>query len=273
MSVYDLTTLANVKAWLGLPSPPGVSDAALAGLVTAASRAIYAALSRPSILPQAYVDTIDLESDRVHLANWPVGQITSVLLDGLVLPAAAPATAASSLGWLLRPGDLAPPGRPQALDIFGRWSRRRRQILVVSYSAGYAVYGESETAPSAAPYQTTAVAPFGPWASDLGVVYASSGFALQRVVGAPAQGQYAAAAGVYRFNAADAGAGVLMSYGFAPQDLVQAATELAAERFRAADHIGQSSKTLGGQETINYISSAISAPVMALISPYKRTAF
>jgi hypothetical protein len=273
MSNYDLTTLANVKAWLGLPSPPGVSDATLAGLVTAASRAIYAALSRPSILPQAYADTIDVESERVYLANWPVGQVTSVVLDGLVLPPAVPAGASPSLGWLLRPGDLAPPGRPQALDIFGRWRVGGRQNLVVSYHAGYAVYGESLTAPSTAPYQIAAAAPFGPWACDLGIVYGSSGLALQKVVGAPAQGQYALAAGVYRFNAADAGAGLTLSYGFVPQDLAQAATELAAERFRAADHIGLNSKSLGGQETINYIFSAISAPVMALIAPYKRTAF
>ena len=273
MSVYDLTTLANVKAWLGLPSPPGVSDATLARLVTAASRAIYAALSRPSILPQACVDTIDLETERVYLANWPVGQVTSVLLDGLVLPVAVPFGAPPALGWLLRPGDVAPPGRPQALDIFGRRNFGGRQNLVVAYQAGYAVYGESATAPSAAPYQITVAAPFGPWAGDLGVAYGSSGLGLQRVPGAPASGQYGVTAGVYRFNVADAGAGLSLSYGFVPQDLVQAATELAAERFRAADHIGLNSKSLGGQETINYVSSAISAPVMALIAPYKRTAF
>ena len=142
-----------------------------------------------------------------------------------------------------------------------------RQNLVVSYQAGYAVYGESATATSAAAYQIAAVAPFGPWAGDLGIVRASSGLALQKVVGAPAQGQYAVTAGLYRFNAADAGVGLTLSYGFVPQDLAQAATELAA------DHIGLNSRSLGGQETINYISSAISAPVMALIAPYKRMAF
>jgi len=270
MSAYDLTTTANVKAWLGLPSPPGASDATLSGLVTAASRAIYAALSRPSILPQTYADTIDLEGERVYLNNWPVAQVTSVLLDGLVVP---PVGALPSLGWLLQPGDFAPPGRPQALDIFGRRIQRRRQTLVVSYLAGYRVFQESAPVPSGASHQVAVQAPFGPWASDLGVSYASSGLALQPVSGAPAQGQYAVAGGVYRFNAADAGAALFVSYGFVPQDLVQAATELAAERFRAADHIGLSSKSLGGQETINYIAAAISAPVMALIAPYKRTAF
>ena len=43
-----------------------------------------------------------------------------------------------------------------------------------------------------------------------------------------------------------------LSYGFVPQDLAQAATELAAERFRASERVGLRSKSLGGQETISY---------------------
>ena len=44
-----------------------------------------------------------------------------------------------------------------------------------------------------------------------------------------------------------------------PQDVAQAALELAAERFRAAEHIGLRSKSVGGQETIAYDTSAIPA--------------
>jgi hypothetical protein len=51
MSPFDLTNLAALKAWLGLPPAPGPNDATLSALVTAASRSIYAALSRPSLLP------------------------------------------------------------------------------------------------------------------------------------------------------------------------------------------------------------------------------
>ena len=195
------------------------------------------------------------------------------MLDGLVLPPAIAGGAAPQLGWWLQPGDLAPPGRPQALTILGRQRARTRQQLVVTYRGGYAVDGESLSGPAAAPYQIAAATPFGLWAGDLGVSYSLSGVALQKVVGAPAMGQYAVAAGAYRFNAADANSALSLSYGFVPQDLVQAATELAAERFRAADHIGLNSKSLGGQETINYLTSAPSASIVALIAPYKRTAF
>jgi len=273
MSQFDLTTVANVKARLGLPSAPTPSDTMLASLVTAASRAICAALSRPSLLPRAVTDVIDVESDRVYLASWPVLTVTSVTLDGLALPPANTINSAPCLGYLLQPGDVAPPGRPQALDILGLRIWRRRQGLVVSYQAGYAVEGETWTLPSASPFQLTAAAPFGAWASDLGVVYASSGLALQAVTGAPAVGQYSVAAGVYRFSAADAGAALALSYGYVPQDLAQAAAELAAERFRSADRIGLRSKSLGGQETISYDLSGLSDAVLALIAPYKRTAF
>jgi hypothetical protein len=273
MSQFDLTTVANVKARLGLPAAPTPSDVMLASLVTAASRAIYAALSRPSLLPRNYKDVIDIESDRVYLKNWPVQQVTSVTLDSLALPPAASIGVEPTLGYLLQPADVAPPGRPQAIDIFGRRVTRRRQGLVVSYQAGYAIQGEVWTVPATAPYLLTAAAPFGAWASDLGIVYASSGLALQAVGGAPAVGQYSVSAGVYRFSAADAGAALALSYGYVPQDLAQAATELAAERFRSADRIGLRSKSLGGQETISYDLSGFSDAVLALIAPYKRTAF
>jgi hypothetical protein len=273
MSAYDLTTVGSVKAWLGLPTEPTPTDATVAALVTASSRAICASLSRPALLPRNCTDAIDLESDRAYLSNWPVQSVASVVLDGLVLPPLAGAGQAFALGFLLQPGELAPPGRPQAIDIFGRRHDRRRRSLLVSYTAGYAIEGETQTAPSAAPYTISAAAPFGAWACDLGVAYANSGVALQAVSGAPAVGQYSVSAGVYRFHPGDAGALLIFSYGFIPQDLAQAATELAAERFRAAERIGLRSKSLGGQETISYDLSGVSASVEALIAPYRRTAF
>ena len=106
----------------------------------------------------------------------------------------------------------------------------------------------------------------------MGVVYAASGGALTRVRSAPASGQYSVSHGAYVFSAGDAGAAVTIVYGYVPQDVAQAALELAAERFRAADRIGLRSKSLGGQETIAYDTSAISAPVLALLQPYRRVA-
>ena len=272
MSPYDLTTLASVKAWLGLPAAAGPNDATLAALVTAASRTIHAALSRPGLLPQTYTETLDLQGRRVYLRHWPVLQVNAALWRGILIPPDPNADPDASTGWVLQPGDAAPPGRPQALDLFGSFFRPGRQSLVVSYRAGYAVQGEAQTVAAASPYQLGASAPYGPWASDLGVVYAATGASLAPVSAAPGAGQYSVAGGVYAFSAADAGQAVTIGYGYVPQDLVQAATELTAERFRAAERIGLRSKSLGGQETISYDASAISAPILAMLQPYRRVA-
>jgi hypothetical protein len=272
MSPYDLTNLVALKSWLGLPSGAGPNDATLSALVTAASRLIYAAVSRPSLLPQSYTDVFDVETARVYLRQWPVVRVDSVTWRGITIPAAAAGDLEGGVGYALQPGDLAPPGRPQALDLFGLDLRRARQALVVSYSAGYGVQGEAQMIPASSPWQLNAFAPYGAWGGDLGVIYAGSGAPLTPVVGAPGSGQYSVGAGIYTFSAADSGAAVLISYGYAPQDVAQAALELAAERFRAAERIGLRSKSLGGQETIAYDVSAISAPILAMLQPYKRVA-
>jgi hypothetical protein len=103
-------------------------------------------------------------------------------------------------------------------------------------------------------------------------VYASTGAPLTPVAVAPGAGQYSVNGGSYSFSAADAGQAVSIAYGFAPQDVAQAALELAAERFRAAERIGLRSKSVGGQETISYDASAVSAPILAMLQPYKRVA-
>jgi hypothetical protein len=271
MSPFDLTNLAALKAWLGLPPAPGPNDATLTALVTAASRSIYAFLSRPSLLPSPYAETIDLETSRITLRHWPVLQVTSVTSRGIAVPLDENADLEASFGYALQPGDGVPPGRPQALDLFGHHYRPGRQSLVVSYSAGYAVENETQTVPAAAPRQLSAFSPYGPWASDLGVTYTSSGAPLAAVSAPPGAGQYAVSAGTYTFSAADAGQSVSLSYGYVPQDIAQAALELAAERFRAAERIGLRSKSIGGQETIAYDTSAMSAPIQAMLQPYKRT--
>jgi uncharacterized membrane protein len=272
MSPYDLTNLAALKAWLGLPSAAGPNDATLSALITAASRSVYAALSRPTLLPRSYSETFDLETHRVTLRQWPVLQVASVTWRGIVVPPDQNADLEASVGYALEPGDGVPPGRPQALDLFGRMYRPGWLSLVVTYSAGYAVQNELQTVPAAAPQQLTAFAPYGPWGSDFGVAYASTGAPLTPVAASPSLGQYSVSAGVYTFSAADAGQSISISYGYVPQDIAQAALELAAERFRAAERIGLKSKSIGGQETIAYDTSAVSAPILAMLQPYKRVA-
>lgn len=73
-------------------------------------------------------------------------------------------------------------------------------------------YQEAGTIPTT-PFTIT-VSNSATWATDLGVIFSSTGIALKRVASAPTTGQYSVAAGVYTFAAADTGKAVLISYGY-----------------------------------------------------------
>ena len=72
-------------------------------------------------------------------------------------------------------------------------------------------FSEVDLVAAASPYTATA-ANAATFVDDGGVVYASSGLPLTKVVSAPTSGQYAVAAGVYTFASADAGKNVLLTY-------------------------------------------------------------
>ncbi len=118
------------------------------------------------------------------------------------------------------------------------------------------------------PYNVTAVAPFGPWASDAGVSYAN-GAALAAVTASPSAGQYNVSNGVYTFSGADAGAAMLISYGFIPAAINNACIEWTAERYRYRTRIGQSSQTVAGQQTAAYSLKDIPDFIRASLDPYR----
>jgi hypothetical protein len=276
MAASDLATLADVKAWLSGSSGIGsTDDALLARLITDLSGAITAYLNRPALVPRACTERLDGNGrTRMFLLHYPVLLLSSLVIDDAAIPLAPlPAAGATrGRGYLLAPWNGLPPGRPQALDLFELAFCKGRQNVVVSYSAGYAVQGEAATVPAApGPYTITAAAPFGPWASDMGVVYAN-GTALTTVAGSPAAGQYNVAAGVYGFAAADAGAALLISYGFVPAAINNACIEWVAERYRYRTRIGQSAQTVQGQQTASYSLKDMPDFVRASIDPYRRVA-
>lgn len=249
-SPFDLTTLASVKAWLVISNSN--SDTLLGALITAASRWISATLARPSLLPQQFVERYDGRGNsRLYLRNWPVLRIDSLVIEDCAVID----------GYTLQPCDPAPPGRPQAIDLFERAFPRGRQNIAVTYQAGYAVMNEAATIPAVAPYECTVLAPYGAWASDLGVVDAATA--------APSAGQYSVAEGVYTFGAADAGKKIAISYGFVPQDLAEVCRELVGERYSSRQRIGEVSKALGGQETIRFSQKEMPDALSAMLAPYR----
>jgi hypothetical protein len=258
MAASDLAALGDVKTWLAGSSGIGSSDDALIGrLITDVSGAIAAYLGRPALTPHIYSERLDGKGKtRMFLRHYPALQVSALVIDNVALAqAVAPAAGASfSKGYLLEPWDGFPPGR---------------QNVVVTYNAGYAVESESQTVPATpGPYNVTAAAPFGPWASDQGVTY-SNGTPLVAVSGAPSAGQYNVSAGAYTFSAADACASLQVSYGFLPAAINNACIEWVAERYRYRGRIGQSAQTVQGQMTSAYSLKDMPDFVRASLDPYR----
>jgi hypothetical protein len=206
------------------------------------------------------------------LREFPVTAVSAVIVDNVAIAAAASpgVGAAAPRGFLLEPWDGVPPGRPQFLDLFGHCFERGRQNVVVTRTAGYLAAAEPQTIPGD-PYALTVDQPYGPWAADVGVTLAD-GTALTRVAGTPTVGQYQLPGdrpGIYQFAAADTGKAVLVSYTYVPSDVFQACTELVGERYAYKGRIGQTSKSLGGQETVSFSLKDMPDAMKLMLQPYR----
>jgi hypothetical protein len=261
----NLTSLPTAQAWLGISTPD--DNALLTRLIGSASRAIHSYLQRPTLFLHTYADVYDgAGRDRQVLRNWPVLAVASLTVGTQAIGAAA---AYGQAGYSLEPWDGYPPGRPQALNLQGYAFSCGHGNVAVTYTAGYVTRNEAHTVPTAAPFAVVATAPCGTWGADQGVTFAD-GTTLTPVAAAPATGQYSAAGGRYTFAAADAGKAVLVSYSFIPGDVEQACVEMVGERYRTRDRIGETSKTLGGQETLSFSTDSMNKYVRELLQPFKR---
>ncbi|WP_158810113.1 hypothetical protein [Beijerinckia sp. L45] len=267
-SPHDLTTLAALKTWLGVAS--GGDDDLLAGLITDISLAIAADLGR-SVTPTVYTETRDGSGERsIVLRQWPVTEILTFTIDDRPASfAATPAAYGSQVfAAILDIGDPGPPGCMQRLSLRSGVMPHGIQNVAITYRAGYEIAGENAVIPTTAPYLVTAAAPYGAWQSD-GAVMDVTGRPL--IAGpVPAAGLYTVANGVYTFAAVNAGTAVVLRYGYIPADLARACCEWAADRYAARQRIGQSAKTLGGQETTSFIVKAMPDVVSRLLQPYRR---
>lgn len=265
----DLTTLANVKAWLKINDAS--DDVILTRMISQRSRSILDYLQRPTLISQPYTDVSDgWDNTHQFLANWPVNSVTQVAVGSIIIPPAPIAigapTQASSYGWRLDPWDGASPGNPQAVELSGRRFGRGRLNISISYQAGYLVPAEVVTI-AAGTY--TAAQLLGPWSADNGVAYAN-GTVLTPVAAAPAVGQYVATGGVYTFNAADDGQSVVIAYSYTPGALEDACINWVAERYQYRGRIGERTRSLGSQTSASYDLSAVPAYIASDLAPYRK---
>ncbi len=269
MRAGDLTTLGNVKQWLGIEPSNTNSDDLLNRLIRSASAFVLNYVQRPSIGLMKFEDVYDGRGNAfMVLRQYPVHSILALSLMGSPVQAATGdgITSAFSNGFVLESADSTT--SQQRLSLFGKVFPRARQSVYVSYMAGYVVRNEPQVVGDT---NSPTFNVFGTWLSDVSVTLAD-GTPLTLVTGTPAPMQYQADDGLYTFNAAQAEDQVLVTYSYVPSDIEQAVWEMVGERFKAKDRIGYSSKTLGGQETVAFDTRSMTPYVRELLEPYKRVA-
>ena len=186
MAAGDLTTLDNVKAWLGLSSDGTTSDSLLSALITAASGFVTQHLGR-DLAPTSYTEVHDARGGRtLFLRQAPITGVQAVSFDGATLTEPGDAVGGAPGFWF----------SDRRLSLIG-YRFPERGLVVVTYTAGY------ETL---------------------------------------------------------------------PPSLVQAVNELVGEAFRRRERIGQSSKSLGGQETVTFSTTDMNATVKTALAGFMAVA-
>jgi hypothetical protein len=124
MATGDLISLAEVKAYLGGDLQSN-DDAVLSRLIAAASAFFVSACGRP-ILEQAFSESYDGKGNgRLYLRHTPVTAVSSLSIDGAVVPFAA------------KPGEPGWRLNGNVILLFGHWFNRGLTNVAVSYTAGY----------------------------------------------------------------------------------------------------------------------------------------
>lgn len=126
MAAGDLTTLDNVKGWLGLTNPSQTDDdALLSRLITAISQFVQNDCGRQFSL-QDYSEQRDgTGGRRLSLANYPISAVTCLSIDGQLVP---PGDATRTPGFFFRPTELL---------LNGYIFHRGLGNVSVAYTAGY----------------------------------------------------------------------------------------------------------------------------------------
>jgi len=264
-SLNRLTALERVRDWAGITTTN--DDVLLTRLIDEMSRFILSYIQRPTLFQNSFSDTYDGAGHQVQtLRHWPVLSVSSVTVNDINIVAASGTTGS---GFVTEPWDGFPPGRPQSVALRGYEYCRGYSNVKIVYTAGFIITHEAHTVPASGNYTVAVDAPHGSWGSDQGVTYAT-GVPLTLVTSSPAVGQYTLTGCMYGFAAADANAGVLISYSYIPADIEHACMEMVGERYRYKNRIGEISKSLGGQETIAFSQKAMPDYIRTLLQPYRR---
>jgi len=256
--IGDLTTLANVQAWLNAgttaPFPPD-ADAMLTRLITACSGFVQNYLSRnivPAVHSEKYNGT---GQDVLWLTNRPIINVTAVSINGTSI-IAAPDTLSSGFVF-----------DDTRVYLRGWIFSRGHQNISIDYVSGF----QSVTTQNIAAILSTEGFPL-PWNADMGVSVGGVPFTAI-TSGSPAQGQYKVDINnkgypQYTFNVADAGSSAAITFGYTPFDLEQVVIEAVAEAFKRRNRIGQSSVNMGDGQVVNFSLVNFNSANKSLLNQY-----
>jgi len=264
-AIDRLTSLERVRDWVGVTT--NNDDILLNRMIDEVSRFILSYLQRPTLFKYMFSDVYDgIGNQSQTLRHFPVQSVSLVMVDNAAIPVSS---GHGQSGYVVEVWDGLPPGKPQAVRLRGYEFPRGFSNVNIVYMTGFMVNNEAWNVPASGNYTIAVAAPYGSFGMDNGVTY-SNGTPLTYVASNPAIGQYTVNNGIYGFSAADAGAGVLITYSYIPSDIENACVAMIGERYRYKSHIGESSKSLGSQVKVLFSQSDIPDFVHALLQPYKR---
>jgi hypothetical protein len=251
-----------------------LSDTLMQRLISSVSTFIQSALNR-TIRNLPYVEfRSGLGGPTMMLLNFPVTSVANVTVDGIPVPSRPPLGVAVAQNFIGFGGYASRGPSGFTFDQYrvmlnGYEFRRGFANIQVDYAGGYLVPSEVQKVPSSAPYTLVTQAHWN--AGDRGVTYAD-GTPLTSVSfgSALTQGLYSVDPnGTYYFSSSDGGTTVLLSYGYVPFDVEQAAVDMIGDWFKYRDRIGQTSMGIESQ-TIAFTNTAITARAQGVLNQYKR---
>ena len=224
-----------------------------------------------------YVETRDgTGGDVLPLVNYPVTGVSSVVVNGVTIqprPALNASSQQTSVGFTGFPG---PSGyvwdANRLILVGGYYFARGRQNVQVSYAGGFLVSNEPQSVPGSAPFVLATQAYWN--AGDRGVTYANgTPLAVEPYGTSLTVGQYSVDSnGTYYFAAADAGAAVLISYGYTPFDVEQGVVDIIGDWFKYRNRIGTTAMAIE-QQTITFVNTPMPARAKDTLMQYRRTNF
>lgn len=263
-----LIALQDVKSWLqGDPSKdfPAANNAILERIIGAVSNYVLQYISGP-VAPLTFTELYNgRDRPTLTLRQQPVISVQSLTVGSTSFTAR---TGLTGSGYVFDDTSVT--------LVDGCFWRGAQNVQVI-YEAGYQTSDAVTvaTSPDAPPAGSVSAQDLSrAWNSDRGVAYAN-GTALTLVTTAPSvAGTYQVTQdskgyGLYVFAAADVGASITITYGFTPEDMGQALIELAGERFRARNRIGESSQSVGGHVTTSFSQRDMNATIRSLLAPFR----